>query len=792
MSASSDNIDHTSILRRPKETVETRLQGLPLHAARTAWIFLALLSLAVMVASAVELFRLPIQGCDLGFCDNFEPTTADVQVLLSLDFPDGTFRVVSVASILVEVTIVLVAGVVFWRASRNWMALLTSATLLVIGSFFVNSGVDALRRAQPWLVNPYESAVTFVIGIFVILLYVFPDGRLVPHRPRLLGGIWIAAFTVSFGVVYLDLTTSLIENLAAAALVSLMVGGLASQTFRYFRVSGPTQRQQAKWVLLGMAGVGALTLAWPSIPIFLPHEQPGLERSLFLLIGVSILLLSTLLFPVGVAFSILKYRLWDIDMFINRAVVYGALTAALVGGYFALAFSLSQAAIALFGPTVSESRAVAVLAAFSVAAVAQPVRIRLQKLIDRLIYRRRIIRARFLEEATELLSRAQPPREVFALLENRASEILELEGAWLAAPHDLAFGDVGKHDRSLPDTPDSLLKHSGIERADAIVIASRADGDLDSLGHLWPAEELASWFAAGARVVVPLRRYGPSGMDQEDAAADVRAAWVLGRRKDGGLFDREDLDLFIRVGRQAAVVLDYARLHHEFDRAQLLKRYLSPQVAESILAGDTEVDLVSSRKILTVLFSDIRGFTAMSERMEPEELVDLLNEYLTAMTEIVFQHGGTLDKYIGDAVMVFVGDPIAYEDHEARALKIGFEMRSRLDRLQRGWLAAGDGELTIGIGIATGYVTVGNIGSPARTDYTVLGNHVNLASRLANRADGGQILITERTLQAVDDLIEAAKIDEMELRGVSRPIKIFDAGKSIAQRSQLRRAARRG
>jgi class 3 adenylate cyclase/HAMP domain-containing protein len=212
----------------------------------------------------------------------------------------------------------------------------------------------------------------------------------------------------------------------------------------------------------------------------------------------------------------------------------------------------------------------------------------------------------------------------------------------------------------------------------------------------------------------------------------------------------------------------------ELERASRLKRYLSPQLADSILSGERDVSLTTSRKLLTVFFSDVRGFTAAAERMEPEQLVDELNDYLTEMTEIVFKHGGTLDKYVGDAVMVFFGDPVAQEDHARRAVLMGFEMQERMAELQQRWMGRYQHSFEIGIGIATGWVTVGDIGSPARSDYTVLGNEVNLAARLADRAASGQILVTERTLADVTDIASAQPIDEILLKGISRPIKIFE------------------
>lgn len=211
----------------------------------------------------------------------------------------------------------------------------------------------------------------------------------------------------------------------------------------------------------------------------------------------------------------------------------------------------------------------------------------------------------------------------------------------------------------------------------------------------------------------------------------------------------------------------------ELQRADRLRRYVSPTLADSILSGDTEVTLGSSRKYLTIFMSDIRGFTAMTEQMEPEHLVGELNEYLEDMTNIVFRHGGTVDKYIGDAILVFFGDPVPQDDHEERALRMSLEMQAHVETLAVQWAAKYGASFSIGIGVTTGWVTVGNIGSSARSDYTVLGNEVNLASRLADRAEPGEILVSERTMIKAPEGITGKEIDEVTLKGVSRPIKIY-------------------
>ena len=209
------------------------------------------------------------------------------------------------------------------------------------------------------------------------------------------------------------------------------------------------------------------------------------------------------------------------------------------------------------------------------------------------------------------------------------------------------------------------------------------------------------------------------------------------------------------------------------ERTSQLRRYLSPQVADSIVAGSH--GLADSRRAeLSVAFVDIRGFTAMSEQSEPEEVATSLNRFLTRMTDIVFHYEGTLDKYIGDAIMVFFNDPVPQEDHAERAVRMALEMQKELVELRAQLASAALVEITAGAGVSTGFVTVGSFGSPSRMEYTVIGNHVNLASRLADDAAPGEVLITDRTLALLPDgLVDATLAGERNLKGVQRPIPIY-------------------
>ncbi|MGH8959282.1 MAG: adenylate/guanylate cyclase domain-containing protein [Acidimicrobiia bacterium] len=220
-------------------------------------------------------------------------------------------------------------------------------------------------------------------------------------------------------------------------------------------------------------------------------------------------------------------------------------------------------------------------------------------------------------------------------------------------------------------------------------------------------------------------------------------------------------------------------------RTEELRRYVSPHVADAIVSKASGVALTPTRRNLSILVTDIRGFTTMSERMEPEELIDALNQYFTAMTDVVFRHGGTLDKYLGDGILAFFGDPIPFEDHAERAVAAAFEGREVLEHLRNRLMLKFEEELTAGIGISTGYVTVGNIGSENRLEYTVIGNHVNVASRLSTKAAAGQVLVTDRTMAAVRDQVIGTELETITLKGVQRPIRIFEITELVSEPSDV-------
>jgi class 3 adenylate cyclase/HAMP domain-containing protein len=207
-----------------------------------------------------------------------------------------------------------------------------------------------------------------------------------------------------------------------------------------------------------------------------------------------------------------------------------------------------------------------------------------------------------------------------------------------------------------------------------------------------------------------------------------------------------------------------------------LAKYLSPQVYDSIFTGKQEVRIASRRKKLTVFFSDIANFTETADRLESEELTQLLNHYLTEMSQIALDHGATIDKYVGDAIVIFFGDPETkgVKEDALACVKMAIAMRTRMQDLEGIWRDSGiENPLRCRMGVHTDYCTVGNFGSETRMDYTIIGGGVNTASRLESSATPGEILISYETFAHVRDLIHCEEHGEIEVKGIAYPVATY-------------------
>ncbi len=242
-------------------------------------------------------------------------------------------------------------------------------------------------------------------------------------------------------------------------------------------------------------------------------------------------------------------------------------------------------------------------------------------------------------------------------------------------------------------------------------------------------------------------------------------------------FGEADLDFLIAFAGIAAVAIENGQFGERIRREALVRsnfeRFFTPHLAARIANSADAVKLGGDKRPVAVLFSDIRGFTALSETMDPDAMAKLLTEYFTEMVECVFRHGGTLDKFIGDAVMAQWGAPLGETDDVDRAMESALDMMVALDQLNERWTAAGRPTLQIGIGLNFGEAFAGNIGSERRIEYTVIGDTVNIASRLCGAAGPGEILVSEEFKAALKTPPRMKPVPPMELKNKSQPVKVY-------------------
>jgi adenylate cyclase len=224
---------------------------------------------------------------------------------------------------------------------------------------------------------------------------------------------------------------------------------------------------------------------------------------------------------------------------------------------------------------------------------------------------------------------------------------------------------------------------------------------------------------------------------------------------------------------------EHERVRDELERTTRLKRFFSPQLADLLSAGDDSL-LASHRREITVVFCDLRGFTAFAEAAAPEDVMQLLHDYHAAIGPLVFEHEGTLERFTGDGLMVFFNDPVPCPDPAARAVRMAVAMRAAVQPLLESWRSRGY-TLGFGAGIATGLATIGRVGFEGRLDYAAIGTVSNLSARLCQEARDGQILVSERVHAEIESLVEATPVGPVPLRGFAKPVVIFDVRRLRAE-----------
>jgi class 3 adenylate cyclase len=322
--------------------------------------------------------------------------------------------------------------------------------------------------------------------------------------------------------------------------------------------------------------------------------------------------------------------------------------------------------------------------------------------------------------------------------------------------------------------PEGLLKVGDSIRVENLYCAQRGDfgpGDPETLVDEWLSTAPEQWGRSGWEFtleggkVLQVRTSPLSDRGVVNVVTDITER----KRAEEQLLEAKQ-----RSEEASKLVAEKNRMLESLSNQ--LSKYLSPQVYASIFSGEQSVEIASKRKKLTVFFSDIADFTGTTDSLESEELTNLLNHYLTEMSKIALDHGATIDKYVGDAIIAFFGDPEtrgAKEDART-CVNMAIAMQRRMRELRSEWLDKGlEKPFQVRIGINTGFCTVGNFGSADRMDYTIIGNEVNLAARLEAHAEVGGILMAHETHSLVKDTVLAEEGDALTVKGFAKPVRTY-------------------
>ena len=259
-------------------------------------------------------------------------------------------------------------------------------------------------------------------------------------------------------------------------------------------------------------------------------------------------------------------------------------------------------------------------------------------------------------------------------------------------------------------------------------------------------------------------------MLREGEVVGVVALW----RDEPVPFTEDEIDITQQFADEAVIALTTTQLAGTIEQQRAeLARFLSPQVAALVSSPEGEQLLAGHRREITVVFCDLRGFTAFSESTEPEDVMHVLREYHAALGRRITEAGGTLERFTGDGVMVFFNDPVEQPDHAERAVRMALDLRTDVSGLADGWRRLGH-RLGFGVGIATGYATMGRIGFEGRADYAAIGSVVNLSARLCAQAEDAQILVAPRTQARLEGTIDVRDGGEVAMKGISQPVRVAE------------------
>jgi class 3 adenylate cyclase len=554
-----------------------------------------------------------------------------------------------------------------------------------------------------------------------------------------------------------------------AAVIYLVVSVicLVGMTLRaLIRAPSILGKQRAKTVLFG----AAIAFPLPALVFGVQMLQGGLQN-----IPIGLIEVTLIFFPLSIAYAIVKHNLFDVDAYVKRTVGYLIMTVILASGYLGLQSAVRYLLDPVFGDAAEHIYPV--LYAIMVVFLFNPVNIRIQSFIDRLFYRK-----------------VYDFKEVVQGIENSLASVLDVNGRMTrlvnTIKETLFLDTVGvvvyAGDGTAGNTYFEITTedaHESFKTKDLRIVSDNPLADLvmqeGKLLTRFDIEELSKY--AGQRESY-LEQY-----DNLDASIctplihndKTLGVLFLGDKKSGKFFNKQDIDLVRMLSARGAVAIDNAQLveqmHKEEEVRSNLARYLSPQIVDRVVSEGVELDLGGQRKEVSVLFSDIRDFTTISETWPPDQLVTILNEYMTEMVAVVFENKGSIDKFVGDAIVAVFGSLVEVENHAQHAVEGALGMLRRLPALNRKWQKEYGVGLKIGAGINSGEVFLGNIGSPDRMEFTVIGDAVNLAARLEGLTKfyRVELVISEFTHRRLKGIL-CRKLDLVRVKGKNKAVAIYE------------------
>ena len=692
-------------------------------------------------------------------------------VTVSVDtFDMKDFLVVFFIPFLGGVAIYLLGFVVYVlkpRVTVSWVFLILCfclGTYMVTG-FEIQSTYFLVQFH--YLIMPLFPATFFHLGL------IFPDRKAIINRfPHLEYSVYVPAIVLAFAYqAYLFDLKAILVAASPPRLLNYGQIATANRAFTLFcvaslvffviystlRASTAAARQRARMILFGVT-IGFLPAAIITLLVLnLKVDFPW-----------NFLVFFVVFFPASIAYSIVRHNLFEADTIIRRTVGYAVVTAVVVAAYVLVSVSFN---VFFGGYRVAQSRAFPLVFTLAIILIFNPLRNRIQSLVDRVFFRKEYDYAAVVDKIGGAITSLLDLGEILNRLVRTFTEDMFIDTSSVmllsatGAEYEVCLSDgerkekvervVLKRDEPLIQIVErekrELTKYDVVEDPRYKEICQQCIKDFEMLE---------------ASLMVPL-------VFQDEVIGLLN----VGNKKSGKSYNTEDVNLLRMLAKQGAVAIKNARLADQMKAEEAVRanlaRYLSPQVVDEVIKRDVQVNLGGARKVVTVLFSDIRNFTRISESMPPDQLVQLLNEYFTEMARIVFENQGSLDKYIGDAIVAVFGSLIPLRNAPQTAAEAAILMMKKMLTLNERWMDQYGLSMEMGIGINTGEVFLGNVGSPERMEFTVIGDTVNIASRFSGLAKPRQILVTKETLMSLDSGTQCEELPPVEVKGKTAKLEVY-------------------